>query len=394
MNSKVPIIFGLHFAVLLYFYTHAFWCFSETFGPGSLFVVADPQMEGEWREASQGTFGKLNNYFNDLYMRFVFSSTVSRATQRLQPIAFKNTLSMKQQQLLCRYNVVNITTDYVSVVLGDLFSHYSISDFDFQKRLNRYNYIFSNPLSDESSFFHLNITGNHDIGYEQQVTNFVFERFSRTFGSPNKLYYYSNHIIAVINSICLDGPASNPCVQESWEHLERVSKLRPSFPVVLLTHIPLFKPDDACVDDYFFQTNAQGRVIEQTFLTRKTTNTILNKVRPNLILTGHDHFGCHYCHQYMLNGTEVTVEEYTFRALQAEFGGFSAAVKWELDTSSSPQDFVYIVSVCQFVTHLTLAGYFGTVAFCIILGLGFQMFKILKRLTNILTRKPSQLFFN
>jgi hypothetical protein len=68
------------------------------------------------------------------------------------------------------------------VVMGDLFSFQGTTDDEFAERLARYKYIFNSAITSSTI---INITGNHDIGYADEISTKVLTRFENFFGPSN-----------------------------------------------------------------------------------------------------------------------------------------------------------------------------------------------------------------
>ena len=189
----------------------------------------------------------------------------------------------------------------------------------------------------------INIAGNHDIGYAGDVSQARIARFEKHFGSsdwdirfhlalPNgtSSAQPSIHII-VLNDLVLDDPALDATLQSRTYNQLNSIIANHSYPVddsasftLLLTHVPLYKPEGVCVDPPFYSFHESyfpaqhrgefrpGGLKEQNHLSEYVSRSgILEGVygisadnsapgsglgRPGLILTGHDHEGCDTWH--------------------------------------------------------------------------------------------------
>ncbi|EGG20295.1 hypothetical protein DFA_07418 [Cavenderia fasciculata] len=174
-------------------------------------LLGDPQMEGD-HKANRGLDGRYNVWFNDNYFRHI----VSNIDYYLAP-------------------------SHV-VVLGDLFSSQNLGDNEFNKRVGRYSSIFE-PLRNHHTVL-INVTGNHDIGYGNEASKRKITRFENAFGRVNDKWFIGGHIFAVFNSMVLDDtPIDTQVKDETWQFLRDLAEERKSsgIPIVLATHIPLFK---------------------------------------------------------------------------------------------------------------------------------------------------------
>ncbi|ODV89136.1 hypothetical protein CANCADRAFT_15227, partial [Tortispora caseinolytica NRRL Y-17796] len=272
-----------------------------------------------------------------------------------------------------------------AAVLGDLFSSQLIDDIEFQKRLLRYKTrLFPENLWPPHGFF--NVTGNHDIGYNAEISRDALRRYEVAFGKADFITRYDNYSITVFNSLVLDEPGLDDSIrQETLDFLEHVSHDVKSSPAIVLTHIPLFKPEGYCADPpTFIVEEGSGALLKQTVLTTQSTELVLDtffdRNNPSgVILNGHDHFGCDNYHYY--NGQSWTVATYseelarstpgvrevTVKSIMGDFGG-NVGLLSGIPTQSGQMEFKYsdcshgpiqiwwtaYVSVCVFAIVLPL----------------------------------------
>lgn len=148
-------------------------------------------------------------------------------------------------------------------------------------------------------------------------------------------------------------------------------------PVVLLTHIPLHKPEGICVDPPMIRMNS-GRVLKQNYLSVETTKMLIKTLKPKWVISGHAHDGCLLEHKIVNRETmeiahrnltiseanEVAkslndrVIEITCRSAMGEFGGNVELfeIKKALSGNLAKKlmlGFEYAVGECPFVTHIT-----------------------------------------
>lgn len=189
----------------------------------------------------------------------------------------------------------------------------------------------------------ITVPGNHDVGYAGDMTPERMERFEREFGktnwditftlptSTNDSETLSSKIVNLVsgstapsirlvsfNSMNLDGPAYDPMSQEkTYAYLNSAIAHNPSITrskntlTLILTHIPLHKPEGVCTDRPFFSYHDDGGIREQNHLSRAASAPILEGLlglssnpltpggglgRQGLVLTGHDHEGCDVYH--------------------------------------------------------------------------------------------------
>ncbi|KAI1643357.1 hypothetical protein F4815DRAFT_432912 [Daldinia loculata] len=193
----------------------------------------------------------------------------------------------------------------------------------------------------------INVAGNHDVGYAGDLTVERLERFERAFGkaayelrfelpitnpaanatiydeetNPDSDRLAPELRILNVNNMNLDTPAADQSLQDKTYafvndiiNTATAVEYQGQFTLVL-THIPLYKPDGVCVDAPFFDFHPGGGVKEQNHLSADASRGFLEGIfglngdpsapghgmgRKGVVLNGHDHEGCdtyHYINQ-------------------------------------------------------------------------------------------------
>ncbi|KAK3952537.1 hypothetical protein QBC32DRAFT_341000 [Pseudoneurospora amorphoporcata] len=221
----------------------------------------------------------------------------------------------------------------------------------------------------------INVAGNHDIGYAGDINTNLTGRFEDAFGRINYELRFelpltnksltntlfdaldnplSDRLVpelrlVVLNDMNLDTPALSPELQDdTYSFINGVINTASAVQfkghfTLVLTHVPLYKPDGVCVDSPLFTFHDHdGTLKEQNQLSLAASKGFLEGIlgmsgnkdapangqgRRGIILNGHDHEGCdtwHYINQSF-------VEEETL--VQAEDGEFEIERKqreWEV----------------------------------------------------------------
>lgn len=198
----------------------------------------------------------------------------------------------------------------------------------------------------------LNVAGNHDIGYAGDLTNERMERFERVFGKANYELRFelpssvlspagaatirnetadpndegNTHQndrltpelrILLVNSMNLDTPVATTELQDQTYafindaiNTATAVEYKGHFTVVL-THVPLYKPEGTCVDAPFFTFHDDGTLKEQNQLSADASKGFVEGIfglngdsgaagggmgRRGVVLNGHDHEGCDTWH--------------------------------------------------------------------------------------------------
>ncbi|KAF0470279.1 hypothetical protein F8M41_025417 [Gigaspora margarita] len=276
----------------LYIYYYTAFCGWKWKDSGTrILFLADPQIEGDAKIEREGIRGEIDLLGNDIYIRHVYTSFVSP------------------------YSLFTHKPTH-TIILGDLFSSQWTNDQEFKKRVDRYKWIFGDPRGEYTHEF-INLTGNHDIGYGSDMSRRRVDRWEREFGKTNfGGWIPSNssstseglisHRFAVINSMNIDGPVSDEDLRsETWSFLNSLAEEREQngyeIPLILLSHIPIYKNEGLCIDGPMNILDYNGYIKEQNFLSKNASEFILTKLKPKFIFAGHDHEGCDITHVVRIN---------------------------------------------------------------------------------------------
>lgn len=263
-----------------------------------------------------------------------------------------------------------------TVVLGDHMSSQWIDDAEFIKRSDRME---KRVLGVQDTTNVFNITGNHDVGYAGDMTPFRLNRWIHRFGPLNYIRELDMKSIPAesaglrivgMNDLLLDGPAydedirgqthaflrtlPSTCDKSGRRYVDgKSSSLQTpagsacfNGATILLTHVPLHKDSGICVDPPHMAYYEQPRIMlrEQNYLSQDSSKAVLEGVfgyGDGIILTGHDHEGCHTLHtppavsnQYWDTSKFTksifeksraahtkSIEEVTVRSVMGQYGG-------------------------------------------------------------------------
>ncbi|KIH93257.1 hypothetical protein SPBR_02561 [Sporothrix brasiliensis 5110] len=270
----------------------------------------------------------------------------------------------------------------------------------------------------------INVAGNHDIGYAGDITAERLARFERQFGKANYELRFElpvdrlsadartavfddetnpdSHLLVPelriinLNDMNLDTPAYSADIQDqTYNFINAIINTASAVEfkghfTIVLTHIPLYKPEGVCVDaPYFAFHDDDGTLREQNLLSEDASEGFLQGIfgmhgdrnapgggqgRRGVILNGHDHEGCdtfHYINQSHkipnedrrwetatwatartegLLGKERDglpgVREITVRSMMGEFGGNAGLLSAWFDEDAWEWRFEY--ATCAF----------------------------------------------
>jgi hypothetical protein len=235
----------------------------------------------------------------------------------------------------------------------------------------------------------INVAGNHDIGYAGDLNDERMDRFERAFGRANYELRFelpasvlspagastirndtaSNDEnyngqddrlvpelrIVVLNDMNLDTPALSPDLQDqTYRFVNGIIDTATAVEfrghgTVLLTHVPLYKPEGVCVDAPLFTFHDHdGTLREQNQLSADASRGIVEGIfglsgdptapggglgRRGIILNGHDHEGCdtyHFINQSRLASSATDADADTDTDADTD-------IDIDIDTDNKPE---------------------------------------------------------
>ncbi|GAV84320.1 LOW QUALITY PROTEIN: Metallophos domain-containing protein [Cephalotus follicularis] len=197
----------------------------------------------------------------------------------------------------------------VILFLGDYFDGGPyLSDEGWQESLSRFKHIFGlNRGGKDKDIKLYYLSGNHDIGYASLHSRKpeVIKRYENEFGTRNYRFTVGKVDFIAVDAQTLDGHPHRNEASATWNFVKNVSMDVQLHPRVLLTHIPLHRRDwTPC------GPNRKSPIINQVsfplllailqyqnYITKESSDRILDLIKPVLILSGHDHDQCTVTHE-------------------------------------------------------------------------------------------------
>ncbi|CAI9114530.1 OLC1v1015273C1 [Oldenlandia corymbosa var. corymbosa] len=242
-------------------------------------IIADPQIMDRTSHHLPSLVLEIAEFYSDLFMRRAFLSSI---------------LSFKPDAIL-------FLGDYMD---GGPY----LSDDEWQESLSRFKHIFNlNMLQQNTNTKVYFLSGNHDVGYAAVLSKMpeVTRRYEKEFGARNYRFKLGQVDFVTIDSQTLDGNAQEDVTATTWKFISNVSEDPSSTSRVLLTHIPLYRPNETSCGPYrassiinqrITRSPGDQQILYQNYVTEKSSNNVLNSIRPALILSGHDHDQCTVTH--------------------------------------------------------------------------------------------------
>ncbi|KAJ1918700.1 hypothetical protein H4219_002422 [Mycoemilia scoparia] len=248
-------------------------------------IITDPQIVDNYSYGHTGLRLYLEQFFTDLNLRKTFSF----------------------MQISTRPDVI--------VNIGDLMDGgREWSDLDiWSKEYARYRSIFVNRYPESCSMYEM--VGNHDIGIGASIVESAASRLKSLIGPSTREIRAGDHLLVLLDTISLESPKQS-IRREAEELLNKYKNALPSSPVLLFSHVPLWRPPMTdCGELYQGKKNYLSDIHGYQYhnlLSKNTTEDILQKLQPSMIFSGDDHDTCIVNH-HIKNGR--LVEEHTVGTL-------------------------------------------------------------------------------
>ncbi|XP_031479190.1 uncharacterized protein C630.12 [Nymphaea colorata] len=242
-------------------------------------VLADPQLTDRTSHGlspKSGAF-KAIKFYTDLYMLRAFQKSV---------------LPFKPQ---------------IIIFLGDHFDGGPyLTDREWHDSLMCFKHIFLAGARNYGIDVHY-LSGNHDIGYSgfHSLNPKVISRYEEGFGQRNYHFNVGQVDFVAIDAQTLDGPLEGKETLSTWDFIKNISKDDRFQARVLLTHIPLYRPDGTpcgkhrsspIINQRITFAEAGRGLKYQNYLSETASTYLLDLLKPNLVLSGHDHDQCTVTH--------------------------------------------------------------------------------------------------
>lgn len=209
-----------------------------------------------------------------------------------------------------------------NIFLGDLFDGgREWEDDRWFDEYKRYRKIFPKKVGRRT---YDSIPGNHDIGFHE-VNKSVVDRFSQYFGDSNRYIELGNHSIIMLDTISLSNPDPK-IATDSLNFLDSLnSKLNPTIPRILLTHVPFYRfPDKQTCGPLREKSNKpfpiQKGVQYQTVIEYEITQRIFSSLHPDIIFAGDDHDYCDIQQPYSYNNQNEIAREIAVKSVAMTSG--------------------------------------------------------------------------
>ncbi|KAH8953168.1 hypothetical protein BDL97_08G009700 [Sphagnum fallax] len=317
--------------------------------PIRVLVIADPQITDRTSYGMKpGSLALwLTQFYSDIYMRRAFRTSV---------------LGLEPEQI---------------VFLGDLFDGGPfLSPKEWQESLERFRHIFDQSqgaIKDRGRKeipMHT-LPGNHDLGYEAVQTQIpeVVAHYKQVFGGLDYRIKIGGVEFVFVDAQVLDAAVAD-VANSSWSFIQEISKEKNPLPRVLVTHIPLYRPDDTPCG-----ANRASPVINQVpelldrviiYKDSRCHKTCSGQV---MVLSGHDHDQCYHVHET----TQGSFPEYTVGSFSWQQGNLYPSMMLlsiARDAQNSPSPEAVVAShLCFLPVQIAVYIWYGVLLIITILAI-------------------------
>lgn len=207
----------------------------------------------------------------------------------------------------------------VFVNLGDFLDEgYRATTGQFQRYSDRYTSVAA-VAADTALRGSINVVGNHDTEFGYAASEGAVARFESSFGPTHFVRSVGNVTFVGVNAMVLDGPQMEPALQERAKRFVNDFAGRRgavSGPVVLLTHMPLYRANDLdCGPDRLaekghvtYEAPQHALKPHKEVLSRDASLSLLKAVRPTVVISGHLHARCQTTHRVRLTPRDAPAD--------------------------------------------------------------------------------------
>lgn len=171
-------------------------------------------------------------------------------------------------------------------------------DSRWEKEYRRFRKVFKETTS---SPYIASLPGNHDIGVSDTVSPKALSRFENHFGSPSSEFQAGDFTVILLDTVSLSAEKSPIISRQSQQFLDSLRSYEPAEPRILLTHIPLYRPEGTSCGPLRESQNPihVGKGYQyQNVLTPELSQKVVDIIRPLAVFSGDDHDYCLVQHNY------------------------------------------------------------------------------------------------
>jgi hypothetical protein len=212
------------------------------------------------------------------------------------------------------------------IFLGDLLDNGRESpDSYYEAEFERFTRLFVDSIKDCDISLFTNVPGNHDIGWENGVTEHSLKRFEKHFGNTNKIIRKDRHDLIFFDDQSLTNTENALISQSSRQFLEKLNKEKSKRTRLLFTHVPLWRDPNTQTCGKLRESQKPFPIAKgyqyQTVIDSTNSLHILQSIKPAVIFAGDDHDYCELIHSYADEHAEqLRTLELTIKSMSMAMG--------------------------------------------------------------------------
>jgi len=156
------------------------------------------------------------------------------------------------------------------------------------------------PLTPQTPYI-ASLPGNHDIGVADTSSPSALARFKKYFGEPSSEFQAGDFKIIMLDTVSLSAEQTPMISRQPQEFLNSLRSTQAPEPRILLTHIPLFRPEGTSCGP-LRESKVPIHVAKgyqyQNVLWPDLSKRVVDIVRPLAVFSGDDHDYCFVQHNY------------------------------------------------------------------------------------------------
>lgn len=158
------------------------------------------------------------------------------------------------------------------------------------------------------------LPGNHDVGSASGIRRDAYLRFQNHFGTSTNILQIANHKIVLLDTNLLMDERDQSLVEPvSAFYTDLKTDFHKLDPLILLTHIPLYRPESSSCgpmnegNPLLYRQGYQYITMVEPSLSLE----ILNSLKPKYVFSGDHHDFCEHVHEVDRDILETTVKSFS-----------------------------------------------------------------------------------
>jgi ethanolamine phosphate phosphodiesterase len=204
----------------------------------------------------------------------------------------------------------------------------SKSNLRWKKEYRRFRKVFKEFTG---SPYIASLPGNHDIGVSDTVSPKALSRFKKHFGDPSSEFQAGDFTLILLDTVSLSAESTPSISRPPQKFLDSIRSHDPSESRILLTHIPLYRPEGTSCGP--LRESKQSIHVSkgyqyQNVLTPDLSKKVVDIIRPLAVFSGDDHDYCFVQHSFGgMKIPEHTVKSFSWAMVMPQLSELGALIE-------------------------------------------------------------------